>query len=80
MPITPKKSYSKRTVRLPDDLLTKMDAEAERNGRTFNAEITAKLNEVYAYPTLADLGRRQEETHQLVRRVLEEIEVLRIRK
>jgi hypothetical protein len=80
MPISPKQSYSKRTVRLPDDLIAKMDAEADRNGRSFNAEIIAKLNEAYAQPTLADLGLKQDEMRQLVRQVLEEIESMRIRK
>lgn len=81
MPIPPKQlTFSKRTLRLPTDLLTKADAEAERNGRSFNAEVIAKLNEAYAQPTLADLIQKQDEMRQLVRQVLEEIEALNIRK
>jgi hypothetical protein len=80
MPRPPKQSYSKKTVRLPADLWAHAEAEADRNGRTLNAEITAKLIEAYAQPTLADLAKRQDETRQLVRQVLDEVEVLNIRK
>jgi hypothetical protein len=80
MPISPKPSYSKKTIRLPDDLWAKAEAEGAKNGRTLNAEVTARLLEAYASPTLADLAQKQDETRQLVRQVLDEIETLRIRK
>lgn len=80
MPILPKQPYSKKTVRLPDSLWDKAEAEAELNGRSLNAEITARLIEVYAHPSLADLSQKQDEMRQMVRQVLEEIEALNIRK
>lgn len=76
MPIPPKK----KTVRLPEDLWVKAEAEAAQNGRSLNAEITAKLIEAYRQPTLADLAQKQEETTRLVRQALQEIEALSIRK
>jgi len=80
MPIPPKQSYTKKTVRLPDSLWEHAQAEADRNGRSLNAELTAKLIEAYAMPTLADLSQKQDATQQLIRQVLEEIEAVRIRK
>jgi hypothetical protein len=81
MSIPPKKKpYSKKNVRLPDDLWARAELEADRNGRTLNAELTARLLEAYAQPTLADLGQKQDEMGQLVRQLLNEIETLRIRK
>ena len=79
MPIPPKQ-YSKKTVRLPDDLWDQAQASADLNGRSLNAEITARLIEAYAQPTLVDIVNRQDETRQLIRRVLQEVEALNIRK
>jgi hypothetical protein len=72
--------YSKKTVRLPDDLWSKAQAQADLNGRSLNAEITARLIEAYAQPTLSDIAQQQEETRRLVRQVLDEIETLNIKK
>lgn len=80
MPISPKQSYTKKTVRLPDDLWVQAEAAADENGRSLNAEITARLLEAYAQPTLVDLAKRQDETRQLVLKVLQEIEALNIRR
>lgn len=79
MPIPPDSPYSKKTVRLPDALWAKAQAEADLNGRSLNAEITARLIEAYAQPSLADLARQQDETHRLVRQLLAEVEVLSIK-
>lgn len=68
--------YLKKTVRLPVDLWAKAQAEADLNGRSLNAEIMARLNEAYAQPTLADIDRKQDETRQLLRQVLAELDVL----
>jgi len=80
MAIPPDKTHTKRTVRLPDSLWDRAQAEATKNGRSLNAEITAKLIEAYAQPTLADIGQKQDETRRLVRQVLDEIEALNLRK
>lgn len=80
MPPSLKQFYSKKTVRLPDDLWATAESEAARNGRSLNAEITAKLIEGYAQPNMRDLSTQQEETRQLVRQVLDEIEALKLRK
>lgn len=79
MPPTPP-VYSKKTVRLPDDLWSKAQAQADLNGHSLNAEITARLIEAYAQPALSDLAQQQQEMQRLIRQVLDEIEVLRIRK
>jgi hypothetical protein len=73
-------AYSKKTIRLPDDLWAKAQAQADLNGRSLNAEITARLNEVYAHPTLADLSEKQDETFRLIRQVLAELETLNIKR
>jgi hypothetical protein len=57
-----------------------MEKEAEHNGRSFNAEVTAKLIEAYAYPTLSDIAKKQDETRQLVRQALDELDLLKIKK
>lgn len=72
--------YSKKTVRLPDDLWSKAQAQADLHGRSLNAEITARLFEAYAQPSLSDLAQQQEDTRRLIRQVLDEIEVLQMKK
>lgn len=80
MPTPPAPIYSKKTVRLPEDLWAKAQAEADLNGRSLNAEITARLIEAYAQPTLFDIAQQQEETRRLIRQVLDEVEALHIKK
>lgn len=76
MPTPPAPIYSKKTVRLPEDLWVKAQAEADLNGRSLNAEITARLIEAYGHPTVSDLARQQEETRKLVQQVLRELEAM----
>lgn len=80
MPIPPKQQFTKITLRLPAELLERIERESVRNGRSNNAEILARLFEAYAQPTMADLLHKQEESIRLVRQALEEIEAFNLRR
>jgi hypothetical protein len=79
MPTPPNSVYSKKTVRLPENLWSKAQAEADLNGRSLNAELTARLIDAYARPNLVDIEQKQDEATRLIRQVLAEVEALIIR-
>jgi len=69
--------YIRTALRLPRDLHQRVQEDAERNGRTMNAEIIARLSSDYAGVTLPDIAKQNEKTHRMVQEIIDAITVRR---
>lgn len=64
-------AYVQSAVRLPPDLHAELKDSAERNGRSMNAEIIARLQAIPIDDQLNKLARDQAEIKTLAREILE---------
>jgi hypothetical protein len=70
-------NYIRTALRLPRDLHQRVQEDAERNGRTMNAEIIARLASDYAGVTLPDIARQNEKTHSMIQQIIDAISIRR---
>lgn len=64
-------SYINTGVRLPVALHTELRDAAERNGRSMNAEIIARLQAEPVYVALADIKRQSTAMKAMMREILD---------
>lgn len=66
---TLQRDYVQSAVRFPPELREKLKVDAEKNGRSFNAEILARLQEPASELILAELS----EVKAMLRKVLDQM-------
>lgn len=65
-----KNDYFRSQFRLPNELYERLKAESERNGRSLNAEIVARLEGSFEPPLAEQLARLiDEQTERLVEEI-----------
>lgn len=67
-----KTDYSAMTLRLPEEMMIRLDEAAAHNGRSRSDEIRARLEASPTDERLARMERQLEELSRLVRRLLDE--------